>query len=107
MQNEALNKMKALNDFVKSGWQKTSRQQMTDDMKLCIKQEAYMEALSYLLSPLNPSIMLSEIWWVPDTQRCRHAHTDAERQTPRNAHTHGSVMHLRVLRALIATFSIF
>uniref|UniRef100_A0A4W5LTD1 phosphatidylinositol-4,5-bisphosphate 3-kinase n=1 Tax=Hucho hucho TaxID=62062 RepID=A0A4W5LTD1_9TELE len=60
-QNEALNKMKALNDFVKSGWQKTSRQQMTDDMKLCIKQEAYMEALSYLLSPLNPSIMLSEI----------------------------------------------
>ncbi|XP_041702277.1 phosphatidylinositol 4,5-bisphosphate 3-kinase catalytic subunit delta isoform isoform X4 [Coregonus clupeaformis] len=60
-QNEALNKMKALNDFVKSGWQKTSRQQMTDDMKLCIKQEAYIEALSYLLSPLNPSIMLSEI----------------------------------------------
>uniref|UniRef100_A0A8C7SL55 phosphatidylinositol-4,5-bisphosphate 3-kinase n=1 Tax=Oncorhynchus mykiss TaxID=8022 RepID=A0A8C7SL55_ONCMY len=56
-QNEALNKMKALNDFVKSGWQKTSRQQMTDDMKLCIKQEAYMEALSYLLSPLNPSII--------------------------------------------------
>ncbi|XP_020362013.1 phosphatidylinositol 4,5-bisphosphate 3-kinase catalytic subunit delta isoform isoform X1 [Oncorhynchus kisutch] len=60
-QNEALNKMKALNDFVKSGWQKTSRQQMTDDMKLCIKQEAYKDALSYLLSPLNPSIKLSEI----------------------------------------------
>uniref|UniRef100_A0A6Q2Z793 Phosphatidylinositol-4,5-bisphosphate 3-kinase, catalytic subunit delta n=1 Tax=Esox lucius TaxID=8010 RepID=A0A6Q2Z793_ESOLU len=63
-QNEALNKMKAVNDFVKSGWQKTSRQQMTDDMKLCIKQEAYIWALSNLLSPLNPSIILSEIWWV-------------------------------------------
>uniref|UniRef100_A0A6Q2ZD82 phosphatidylinositol-4,5-bisphosphate 3-kinase n=1 Tax=Esox lucius TaxID=8010 RepID=A0A6Q2ZD82_ESOLU len=60
-QNEALNKMKAVNDFVKSGWQKTSRQQMTDDMKLCIKQEAYIWALSNLLSPLNPSIILSEI----------------------------------------------
>lgn len=51
-----------------------------------------MEALSYLLSPLNPSIMLSEIWWVPDTQRCRHAHTDAERQTPRNG-THTRKRH--------------
>ncbi|XP_067096273.1 phosphatidylinositol 4,5-bisphosphate 3-kinase catalytic subunit delta isoform isoform X2 [Osmerus mordax] len=60
-QNEALGKMKALNDFVKSGSQKTSRQQTTEDMKLCIKQEAYLEALSDLLSPLNPSIILSEI----------------------------------------------
>ncbi|XP_048097198.1 phosphatidylinositol 4,5-bisphosphate 3-kinase catalytic subunit delta isoform isoform X1 [Alosa alosa] len=60
-QNEALNKMKALNDFVKSGSQKASRQQTTADMQICIKQEAYLEALSDLLSPLNPSIILSEI----------------------------------------------
>ncbi|KAL2103533.1 hypothetical protein ACEWY4_000401 [Coilia grayii] len=60
-QNEALNKMKALNDFVKSGSQKASRSQTTEDMKVCIKQEAYMEALSDLLSPLNPSLILSEI----------------------------------------------
>ncbi|XP_076874569.1 phosphatidylinositol 4,5-bisphosphate 3-kinase catalytic subunit delta isoform isoform X2 [Brachyhypopomus gauderio] len=67
-QNEALNKMKALNDFVKSGSQKsTSRMQITEDMKLCIKQDAYMEALSDVVSPLNPSSVLSEI--CPD--RCK------------------------------------
>lgn len=66
-QNEALGKMKALSDFVKSGSQKMT----VDDLKLCIKQESYLEALSDLLSPLNPSIMLAEIWLVPDT----HTHT--------------------------------
>ncbi|XP_051281142.1 phosphatidylinositol 4,5-bisphosphate 3-kinase catalytic subunit delta isoform isoform X2 [Dicentrarchus labrax] len=56
-QNEALGKMKALSDFVKSGSQKMT----VDDLKLCIRQESYLEALSDLLSPLNPSIVLSEI----------------------------------------------
>lgn len=56
--------MKALNDFVKSGSQKSaSRSQITEDMKLCIKQDTYMEALSGVVSPLNPSIILSEIWY--------------------------------------------
>ena len=45
---------------MKSGSQKMS----ADDLKMCIKQDSYMEALSDLLSPLNPSIILSEIWWV-------------------------------------------
>lgn len=62
LQNEALSKMKTLNDIVMSGSQKTSRQQVTEDMKLCIKQESYQEALSELLSPLNPNTVLSEIW---------------------------------------------
>lgn len=56
-QNEALSKMKALSDFVKSGSQKMT----ADDLKLCIKQESYVEALSDLLSPLNPSIILTQI----------------------------------------------
>ncbi|XP_065817592.1 phosphatidylinositol 4,5-bisphosphate 3-kinase catalytic subunit delta isoform isoform X2 [Labrus bergylta] len=56
-QNEALGKMKALSDFVKSGSQKMT----VDDLKLCIRQESYLEALSDLLSPLNPSIILAEI----------------------------------------------
>ncbi|CAL8280638.1 unnamed protein product [Boreogadus saida] len=56
-QNEALGKLKALSDIVKSGSQKMS----ADDLKLCIKQDSYTEALSDLLSPLNPSIILSEI----------------------------------------------
>lgn len=55
--------MKALSDFVKSGSQKMT----ADDLKLCIRQESYLEALSDLLSPLNPCIILAEIWLVPDT----------------------------------------
>uniref|UniRef100_A0A3Q0R4A5 phosphatidylinositol-4,5-bisphosphate 3-kinase n=1 Tax=Amphilophus citrinellus TaxID=61819 RepID=A0A3Q0R4A5_AMPCI len=56
-QTEALGKMKALSDFVKSGSQKMT----VEDLKLCIRQESYLEALSDLLSPLNPSIILTEI----------------------------------------------
>lgn len=64
LQNDALSKMKALNDFVKSGCQKsTSRSQITLDMKEVIKQDTYLEALSGVVSPLNPSIILSEIWY--------------------------------------------
>uniref|UniRef100_A0A7N6FLZ3 phosphatidylinositol-4,5-bisphosphate 3-kinase n=1 Tax=Anabas testudineus TaxID=64144 RepID=A0A7N6FLZ3_ANATE len=64
-QNEALAKMKSLSDFVKSGSQKMT----VEDLKLCIRQESYLEALSDLLSPLNPSIILSGIWLVAD--KCR------------------------------------
>uniref|UniRef100_A0A8C9WE68 phosphatidylinositol-4,5-bisphosphate 3-kinase n=1 Tax=Scleropages formosus TaxID=113540 RepID=A0A8C9WE68_SCLFO len=64
-QNEALNKMKSLNDFVKSASQKGTRTQTTGEMKKCIKQETFMEALSDLLSPLNPTLFLS-----PD--RCKY-----------------------------------
>ncbi|KAM4571776.1 phosphatidylinositol 4,5-bisphosphate 3-kinase catalytic subunit delta isoform 2-T2 [Fundulus diaphanus] len=56
-QNEALGKMKALSDIVKTGSQKMT----VDDLKLCIRQESYMEALSDLQSPLNPSVILFEI----------------------------------------------
>lgn len=57
-QNEALLKMKSLSDIVKTGSQKMT----VDDLKLCIKQESYLETLSDLLSPLNPSVFLAEIW---------------------------------------------
>ncbi|XP_034029167.1 phosphatidylinositol 4,5-bisphosphate 3-kinase catalytic subunit delta isoform isoform X1 [Thalassophryne amazonica] len=63
-QNEALGKMKALSDFVKSGSQKMT----VEDLKLCIRQESYQEALSDLQSPLNPSIILSEIC----SDKCRY-----------------------------------
>ncbi|XP_038161832.1 phosphatidylinositol 4,5-bisphosphate 3-kinase catalytic subunit delta isoform isoform X2 [Cyprinodon tularosa] len=55
-QNEALGKMKALSDIVK-----TAQKMTVDDLKLCIRQESYMEALSDLLSPLNPSVILFAI----------------------------------------------
>uniref|UniRef100_A0AAQ5YFV1 phosphatidylinositol-4,5-bisphosphate 3-kinase n=1 Tax=Amphiprion ocellaris TaxID=80972 RepID=A0AAQ5YFV1_AMPOC len=62
-QNEALGKMKALSDIVKSGSQKMT----VDDLKLCIRQESYLDALSDLYSPLNPSIFLADIC----VEKCR------------------------------------
>lgn len=73
-QNEALGKMKALSDFVKSGSQKMT----AEDLKLCIRQESYLEALSDLLSPLDPSVMLAEIWLASDT----HTHYVCNRVCP-------------------------
>lgn len=68
IQNEALLKMKTLSDIVKTG----SQRMTVDDLKLCIKQESYQESLSDLLSPLNPSVVLAEIWLVSDTHTHRH-----------------------------------
>lgn len=68
MQNEALLKMKTLSDIVKTGSQKMT----VDDLKLCIKQESYLETMSDLLSPLNPSVFLAEIWLVPGTHTQSH-----------------------------------
>ncbi|KAM8829443.1 phosphatidylinositol 4,5-bisphosphate 3-kinase catalytic subunit delta isoform 2-T2 [Synchiropus picturatus] len=62
-QNEALGKMKSLSDIVKSGAQKMT----AEDLKQCMRQESYLEALSNLVSPLNPSIILAEIF----TDKCR------------------------------------
>nr|XP_061802411.1 phosphatidylinositol 4,5-bisphosphate 3-kinase catalytic subunit delta isoform-like isoform X2 [Nerophis lumbriciformis] len=60
-QNEAQGKMKVLSDSVKSGPQKMN----VEDLKLFIRQES--DALSNLLSPLNPSVILAEIC----TDKCR------------------------------------
>lgn len=63
--------MKALSDFVKLGSQKVT----AEDLKQCIRQESYLEALSDLLSPLNPSIILSEIWLVAQKNTQMQTHT--------------------------------
>ncbi|XP_068772181.1 phosphatidylinositol 4,5-bisphosphate 3-kinase catalytic subunit delta isoform isoform X3 [Struthio camelus] len=60
-QGEALNKMKALNDFVKVSSQKATKPQTKEMMHMCMKQETYLEALSHLQSPLNPNIILTEV----------------------------------------------
>lgn len=64
VQNEALLKMMTLSDIVKSGAQKMT----VDGLKTCIGHESFLEPLSNLLSPLNPSVILSEIWLVPDAR---------------------------------------
>ncbi|XP_061832972.1 phosphatidylinositol 4,5-bisphosphate 3-kinase catalytic subunit delta isoform isoform X3 [Nerophis lumbriciformis] len=62
-QNEAQGKMKVLSEIIKSGPQKMN----AEDLKLCIRQDSYTEALSNLLSPLNPSIILADIC----SEKCR------------------------------------
>lgn len=62
LQGEALSKLKALNDFVKVSSQKSPKPQTKELMHLCMRQETYMEALSHLQSPLDPSILLAEVW---------------------------------------------
>ncbi|XP_006145430.1 phosphatidylinositol 4,5-bisphosphate 3-kinase catalytic subunit delta isoform [Tupaia chinensis] len=60
-QGEALSKLKALNDFVKVSSQKTTKPQTKELMHLCMRQETYLEALSHLQSPLDPSTLLAEV----------------------------------------------
>lgn len=61
-QGEALSKLKALNDFVKVSSQKSPKPQTKELMHLCMRQETYLEALSHLQSPLDPRILLAEVW---------------------------------------------
>ncbi|XP_017653300.1 phosphatidylinositol 4,5-bisphosphate 3-kinase catalytic subunit delta isoform isoform X5 [Nannospalax galili] len=60
-QGEALSKLKALNDFVKVSSQKTTKPHTKEMMHMCMRQETYMEALSHLQSPLDPSTLLEEV----------------------------------------------
>ncbi|XP_021518384.1 phosphatidylinositol 4,5-bisphosphate 3-kinase catalytic subunit delta isoform isoform X1 [Meriones unguiculatus] len=60
-QGEALSKLKSLNDFVKVSSQKTTKPQAKELMHICMRQETYMEALSHLQSPLDPSTLLEEV----------------------------------------------
>uniref|UniRef100_A0A8C8RZV6 Phosphatidylinositol 4,5-bisphosphate 3-kinase catalytic subunit delta isoform n=1 Tax=Pelusios castaneus TaxID=367368 RepID=A0A8C8RZV6_9SAUR len=60
-QGEALNKMKALNDFIKVSSQKATKPQAKELMHVCMRQETYLEALSNLQCPLNPNIILAEV----------------------------------------------
>ncbi|XP_060098149.1 phosphatidylinositol 4,5-bisphosphate 3-kinase catalytic subunit beta isoform [Heteronotia binoei] len=61
-QVEALNKMKTLNSLIKLNAVKQSKAKAKDAMHTCLKQRAYKEALSDLQSPLNPSVILSELY---------------------------------------------
>uniref|UniRef100_A0A8B9MFF8 Phosphatidylinositol 4,5-bisphosphate 3-kinase catalytic subunit beta isoform n=1 Tax=Accipiter nisus TaxID=211598 RepID=A0A8B9MFF8_9AVES len=67
-QVEALNKMKTLNNLIKLNAMKQSKAKGKDAMHTCLKQNAYREALSDLQSPLNPSVILSEL----HVEKCRY-----------------------------------
>uniref|UniRef100_A0A8C0B080 Phosphatidylinositol 4,5-bisphosphate 3-kinase catalytic subunit beta isoform n=1 Tax=Buteo japonicus TaxID=224669 RepID=A0A8C0B080_9AVES len=67
-QVEALNKMKTLNSLIKLNAMKQSKAKGKDAMHTCLKQNAYREALSDLQSPLNPSVILSEL----HVEKCRY-----------------------------------
>ncbi|XP_053331098.1 phosphatidylinositol 4,5-bisphosphate 3-kinase catalytic subunit delta isoform-like [Spea bombifrons] len=60
-QAEALTKLKELNDFVRSGVQKTRRPLAKEAMHMCLSQDDYREALSHMYSPLDPNTMLTDV----------------------------------------------
>ncbi|XP_062889212.1 phosphatidylinositol 4,5-bisphosphate 3-kinase catalytic subunit delta isoform [Mobula hypostoma] len=61
-QCEALKKMKALNDFVKSSSQKTTKAKTKEALHVYMRQETCMEALSNFYCPLSPSNLRKELW---------------------------------------------
>ncbi|XP_061492720.1 phosphatidylinositol 4,5-bisphosphate 3-kinase catalytic subunit beta isoform isoform X2 [Rhineura floridana] len=67
-QVEALNKMRTLNSLIKLNAMKQSRAKGKDTMHTCLKQRAYKEAFSNLQSPLNPSVLLSELY----VEKCKY-----------------------------------
>lgn len=67
-QVEALNKMKTLNSLIKLNAMKQSRAKGKDTMQTCLKQRAYRDALSDLQSPLNPSVLLLELY----VEKCKY-----------------------------------
>ncbi|XP_062832618.1 phosphatidylinositol 4,5-bisphosphate 3-kinase catalytic subunit beta isoform isoform X2 [Anolis carolinensis] len=67
-QVEALNKMKTLNNLIKLNAMKQSRAKGKEAMHTCLKQRVYKEALSDLQSPLNPSVLLSELY----VEKCKY-----------------------------------
>ncbi|KAG8568347.1 hypothetical protein GDO81_013964 [Engystomops pustulosus] len=60
-QGEALSKLKGLNDFVRSSVQKTSKAQAKEAMHMCLRQDTYLEPLSYIYSPLDPNLILTDV----------------------------------------------
>ncbi|XP_046311962.1 phosphatidylinositol 4,5-bisphosphate 3-kinase catalytic subunit delta isoform-like isoform X3 [Marmota monax] len=60
-QAEALSKLKTLSNFVKVSSQKTTKPQTKELMHLYMRQDTYLEPLSHLQSPLDPSTMLAEV----------------------------------------------
>ncbi|XP_036188308.1 phosphatidylinositol 4,5-bisphosphate 3-kinase catalytic subunit beta isoform isoform X5 [Myotis myotis] len=67
-QVEALNKLKTLNSLIKLNAVKLNRAKGKEAMHTCLKQNAYREALSDLQSPLNPCIILSELY----VEKCKY-----------------------------------
>nr|XP_058151046.1 phosphatidylinositol 4,5-bisphosphate 3-kinase catalytic subunit beta isoform isoform X2 [Dasypus novemcinctus] len=67
-QVEALNKLKTLNSLIKLNAMKLNRAKGKEAMHTCLKQNAYREALSGLRSPLNPCVILSELY----VEKCKY-----------------------------------
>uniref|UniRef100_G3VA95 phosphatidylinositol-4,5-bisphosphate 3-kinase n=1 Tax=Sarcophilus harrisii TaxID=9305 RepID=G3VA95_SARHA len=67
-QVEALNKLKTLNSLIKLNAVKLNKAKGREAMHTCLKQNAYREALSDLQSPLNPCVILSELY----VEKCKY-----------------------------------
>ncbi|XP_015226933.1 PREDICTED: phosphatidylinositol 4,5-bisphosphate 3-kinase catalytic subunit beta isoform [Cyprinodon variegatus] len=73
-QVEALSKLKSVNELIKLGTIKNARSKTKEAMltkeamMTCLRQSGYSEALSDLNSPLDPSVLLSDI----NVEKCRY-----------------------------------
>ncbi|KAM4589944.1 phosphatidylinositol 4,5-bisphosphate 3-kinase catalytic subunit beta isoform 1-T3 [Fundulus diaphanus] len=73
-QVDALTKLKSVNELIKLGTIKNARSKTKEAMLTkeammkCLRQSGYSEALSDLSSPLNPSVLLSDI----NVEKCRY-----------------------------------
>uniref|UniRef100_A0A669C0M6 phosphatidylinositol-4,5-bisphosphate 3-kinase n=1 Tax=Oreochromis niloticus TaxID=8128 RepID=A0A669C0M6_ORENI len=73
-QVEALSKLKSVNELIKLGTIKNTRSKTKEAMltkeamMTCLRQSGYSETLSDLHSPLNPSVLLSDI----NVEKCRY-----------------------------------
>uniref|UniRef100_A0AAX7TR70 phosphatidylinositol-4,5-bisphosphate 3-kinase n=1 Tax=Astatotilapia calliptera TaxID=8154 RepID=A0AAX7TR70_ASTCA len=71
---EALSKLKSVNELIKLGTIKNTRSKTKEAMltkeamMTCLRQSGYSETLSDLHSPLNPSVLLSDI----NVEKCRY-----------------------------------
>ncbi|XP_065137966.1 phosphatidylinositol 4,5-bisphosphate 3-kinase catalytic subunit beta isoform isoform X2 [Paramisgurnus dabryanus] len=71
-QVEALNKLKAVNELIKLGTIKTKNKtkdaHLKEAMMTCLRQTGFIETLSDLQSPLNPSILFAGV----NVEKCRY-----------------------------------
>ncbi|XP_075071088.1 phosphatidylinositol 4,5-bisphosphate 3-kinase catalytic subunit delta isoform-like isoform X4 [Mixophyes fleayi] len=60
-QVQALDKMKSLNDFVRSNSLNLGKSEVQEAMRCCLKEETYVHTLSHLYCPLDPSLVLRDL----------------------------------------------
>lgn len=75
LQVESLNKMRSVNELIKSSEARTKEKaELLQMMQKVLQQESYTDALSCFISPLSPSFKLKNLRWgsIYSTHQCPH-----------------------------------